>query len=237
MKHIIKRLSLSVLACVFFSTIGLAEEIYLKNGELIKGKITKITSSYISLESELGYGQIDIPKEQVINILFPEASRIDLARRYGIGYLHRAVETSSADRYNYQVNQLSFRTYFTTDIFLDFLLGYNSSQYVNSTTQQKETFSSFQSGVRMAHVFYGRSNASIYAGASLGVIAIEDSLKDLDESGVAVSAFVGVELFFPSLPDFGFSGEVALTSHNTKSLQRNDLSILALPTLSVHYYF
>ncbi len=214
-----------------------ADSIFLKNGEVIKGKIIEVNGEVITISSELGYGEINILREQIIAVTFPENTKVDLARRYGLGYLSKTPATSSNDRYYYRVNQVSFRTYPNTNYFLDFLFGYSSGKVTNITTNTSSDFSVMQTDIRLAYVLSRLSQLSTYTGVGVGYLYWKDPLLGTNEGGVEGQFFVGIEVSFEVLPSLGFSGELSVNFQKSKSLDRQDLAITALPTLAVHYYF
>ena len=68
---------------------ALAETIHLKGGERIKGRIIGITADTITIESEKGYGVLQVPRKDVLLIEYEDDSR-DPSRTIGFGYQHRS---------------------------------------------------------------------------------------------------------------------------------------------------
>ncbi|PCI21905.1 MAG: hypothetical protein COB67_13715, partial [SAR324 cluster bacterium] len=64
---------------------GQASFIYLKNGEIVKGRITQYTSQFLTLESLSGHGVLQIPTNEV-NMITSTQSQMKMNQRKGIGY-------------------------------------------------------------------------------------------------------------------------------------------------------
>lgn len=234
MKHAL--LLFGFLSIVLFPMKLAAETIYLKTGESISGTIIRTEPNFLYVESNAGYGTLKIPIEHIIVVTYSDMTKDDLSQRYGVGYVDKNLARGT-DGMQYKTNQISFRTYFKRSFFLDYLLGYTGYQFKPNKNSATQKFSVFQGDIRGAYVFSGRQNAMVYAGISLGVFSVEDSKNDFKESGAEGSVFLGTELFFQTMPDFGFSGEISIHHQNSSRFQRNDIGVLSLPTLSVHYYF
>lgn len=225
------RLIGALIIALTFSLTLYAETVYLKNGEQVKGNIKEVDDINIILESELGYGTLQIPRSEVITVHFPGA-KVDMSRRYGLGYKQRKSTTNtSRNSFNYAADMLSFRNVLSKEFFLDFQFGYGS-QTVNNAE-----ISVFAADVRFANIFNRSANMMQYYGAGGGYIQVKDDTNNLDESGTSLEAFIGAELFFPSLPNFGFAGELAVGKRDTENTSSVDLSTSTFPSFSIHYYF
>lgn len=229
--------SISIKNCfiLFFFLLYLplcfAETLYLKNGELINGKIKNIDDENITIESELGYGILSIPRNNIQMISFP-GSKIDLNHRFGIGYLQRKSTTNtSKNSFDYIADQISFKTFLSSDSFLDILFGYGTSSYKGNEA------SILSVDGRYGYIFDRSHNIQKYYGVSAGIIQVKDESNSVDEKGTTITAFLGFEIFFPSIPNFGFAGELAIGRTDTTNLEQLELSTSTFPSFSIHYYF
>ena len=66
---------------------------------------------------------------------------------------------------------------------------------------------------------------------------IKDDTQNIDGTGTGYGAFIGAEIFFPSLPNFAFSGEIGYSTKKVDDYEATDLSISSFPAFSIHYYF
>jgi hypothetical protein len=86
-----------------------AETIHLNTGESIRGRIVGIEEDVISVESERGFGVIQIQKSEISLIEYDEVQR-DPDRTMGIGYLHRVTpNTAGKEVVEYGVDALSIK--------------------------------------------------------------------------------------------------------------------------------
>ena len=218
--------------------------LYLINGENINGKLLQVDGQTITIESDKGYGVLTIPKADVLMITYPE-SEVNVSRRYGLGYFAKSnIISGVSDTLNYNLNQISLRTYFNESFILQWLAGFGSlSVNVDNpdTIDPNDTkairYQIFTASIRAAGVLKRNMNNVIYSGASFGFISTIDDSRNVEDSGVIYSVYLGAELFLFNMPNFGFSGEVAFDGLNTTNLSRFEISVSPIPTFSVHYYF
>ena len=105
-----------------------AETIHLNTGESIRGRIVGIEEDVISVESERGFGVIQIQKSEISLIEYDEVQR-DPDRTMGIGYHHRVTpNTAGKEVVEYGVDALSLKYGLSSDVSLVFLLGFFSSE-------------------------------------------------------------------------------------------------------------
>jgi len=184
--------------------------LYLKNGEIIEGIITQFTNEFLTIESPEGYGVLQIPISSV-NFLTAGKTNIDLNQRDGIGYVQRrSTLDSSTGLSSYSSNQISYKFFLSDDMFGNALLAYGSTANGDSKLQ----IMSFD--YRMGLTFKKIQNIQLYYGASIGYMQIKDDSRDVDGSGTGYGIFLGAEIFFHALPNFGFSGEIG---YSTKKVE------------------
>lgn len=219
---------------IFFFSIhaAYAEEIHLKNGENIHGRITQITDEEVVIESENNHGVLNIPRSEIKLIVFPE-SQIDLNQKYGIGYLqHKSTVNGSRQSYNYTSDQLSLKIFLEEDMFVQGVVAYGQVSKEGSTVLDV-----FDVGGRMGLIHEKTMNRVLYYGGSVEFINIKDTENDIDDDGIAIRGFVGAEFFFATLPSIGFSAELAVGLKLFGKVQTRDISSSTFPAFSMHYYF
>lgn len=223
-----------VTGLILLTGIAQAETVHLRSGEVIRGKITQVDAENISIESEQGFGVIEINRKEIALVIFDEGQR-DMKEKMGIGYLHLvSPNTAGANFSEYAVDSFSFKFWLTSEFSLNFLMGfYNVS---NGNTSNFEVFSY---DLRAANVFRRSGSLDMYYGASVGIISVTDTSQEplLDESGNRLRAFLGAEMFFPSLPNLGISSEVGFGSQSVGNTNITNISTTTFPTFSLHYYF
>ncbi len=205
--------------------------LYLKNGEIIEGIITQFTNEFLTIESPEGYGVLQIPISSV-NFLTTGRSHIELNQRDAIGYSQkRSTLDSSSGLTSYASNQLSYKFFLNKEMFGNVLLAYGNVSYGNSKLQL------LSMDYRMGLTFKRVQNILLYYGGSIGYIQIKDDTQNIEGTGTGYGAFIGAEIFFPSLPNFGFSGELGYSTKKVDDYESTDLSISSFPAFSIHYYF
>lgn len=210
------------------------ETLHLFSGERIKGKITAVDEDTLSVESDLGFGLIEIPKSEISLIEFEEARR-NLERKMGFGYYHRVTpNTQDGSALEYAVDAFSIKYWLSAWASLDFLVGFFSFADAGVTT-----FEIFSLDIRYAKVFQRRSEFDFYWGGSIGYIDVEDQTVSpaIVDSGQTLRGFLGVEIFFVTMPGLGFSSEIGFGSQSVGSREITSISSTTFPTLSVRYYF
>ncbi|MBU2515445.1 porin family protein [bacterium] len=205
--------------------------LYLKNGEIIEGIITQFTNEFLTIESPEGYGVLQIPISSV-NFLTTGKSHIELNQRDAIGYVQRrSTLDTSAGMTTYTSNQISYKFFISKSLFGNILLAYGNASYNGDKLQLLAL------DYRMGKTFKTVQNIVLYYGGSIGYMQVKDDSNGIDGSGTGYGVFVGAEMFFNSLPNFGFSGEIGYSTKTADEYKSSDLSISSFPAFSVHYYF
>ncbi|MCG8336808.1 MAG: porin family protein [Proteobacteria bacterium] len=205
--------------------------LYLKNGEIIEGIITQFTNEFLTIESPEGYGVLQIPISSV-NFLTTGRSHIELNQRDAIGYSQkRSTLDSSSGLTSYASNQLSYKFFLSKEMFGNILLAYGNVSYGSNKLQL------LSMDYRMGLTFKKVQNILLYYGGSIGYMQIKDDTQNIEGTGTGYGAFIGAEIFFPSLPNFGFSGELGYSTKKVDDYESTDLSISSFPAFSIHYYF
>jgi hypothetical protein len=205
--------------------------IYLKNGEIIEGIITQFTNEFLTIESSTGYGVLQLPISSV-NFITTGTSYIDLNQRNGIGYVQkRATINGSSGLSTYSSNQLSYKFFFENKLFGNILLAYGDASYNGSNTQVMAV------DYRLGYLFKKVQNVFLFTGGYVGYLQIKDDSRSVSGSGTEYGAFLGAEMFFPSLPNFGFAGEIGLGIQDVGDYSSTVLSVSSFPSFSIHYYY
>ena len=118
-----------------------------------------------------------------------------------------------------------------SDLFLDVLLAFGDATYNDNKLKV------FALDLKGGIIFDQTQNIFLYYGGSVGVLQITDDAGGVDGSGYSMRGFVGGEMFFPTLPNFGFSGEIGLGIKSVGDYKSTDISTSAFPTFGMHYYF
>ncbi len=211
-----------------------AETIHLSTGETIKGRIIGIEEDVISVESDRGFGVIQIQKSEISMIEYDDVQR-NPDRTVGLGYLHRIAPTAVGNEVvEYGVDALSLKFWLNPKNSLDLLLGFFSSEL----NGQKD-FEVFSFDVRLSQVFRRQGQLDLYYGGSLGYLSVTDKTgaTPLDDSGQSVRVFMGVEMFFVALPNLGISGEVGIGTQSVGGRKITSISTTTFPAMSIRYYF
>jgi hypothetical protein len=221
-------------ALLAWATPVLAETIHLKGGETIKGRIIGITNDTITIESEKGYGVLQVPRKEVLLIEYQDDAR-DPSRTIGLGYQHESAPVSGNGASTaYGLDALSLKYWLDKTDSVDIQFGFFSA--INDSSKDLEIFSL---EVRYAHVFKRQSELDLYYGGSLGYLAVKDKSTDpnLDDAGFGVKAFLGAEIFFVTLPNLGLAAEVGIGTQQVGSRSTTSITTTSFPTLSARYYF
>ena len=210
------------------------ETIHLSDGEVIRGRIIRTDDATISVESDKGFGVIQVNKSDITLIEYENKQR-DPSHLIGLGYLHRSAPTGSNSAINdYGLDALSLKYWLSSTDSIDTLLGYfNSSQ---SSTTELQVLSL---DLRYATVFQRKANLDLYFGGSAGFLSVIDKTNgnNINDTGTRVGVFLGIEAFFVTLPNLGISGEVGFSQQTVGKSSITDLSTTTFPTFSIHYYF
>jgi hypothetical protein len=223
-----------LIAMLWAAASAQAETVQLKTGESIRGKIVRSDADSISVESDKGFGVIQIKRSDITLIEFDQTER-DLSRLVGIGYYHRATPSSvGAQASEYGVDALSLKMWLSREDSVDLQLGF----YSNSDASGK-VFEVFSLDLRYARVFSRHASLDVYWGGSLGYLNVTDHTLGRDVTGTGYSArgFLGLELFFVSLPNVGISSELSVGTQHVANTSTTNLSATTFPTFSLRYYF
>lgn len=205
--------------------------IYLKNGEIIHGIINQFTNEIVTIESATGHGLLQLPTSS-INFITSKKSRMVLNQRNAIGYIQKkSTLNSGGGSRTYNSDQLSLKFFFDKELFGNALLAYGNASYSGND------LSIFAVSYRMGMIFKKIQDINLYYGGFLGFMEIKDDSRGINGSGTTMGVFLGAEIFFASLPNFGFSGEIGYETQSAGSYSATDLSISSFPTFSIHYYF
>jgi len=223
-----------VAAMAALAAPALAETIHLRGGERIKGRIIGITADTITVESEKGYGVLQVPRKDVLLIEYEDDSR-DPSRTIGFGYQHRSAPvTGNGAAAEYAVDALSLKYWLDRTDSVDVQFGFFST--INDGDKLLEIFSL---DLRYAHVFQRQAELDLYYGGSIGYLKVTDetTAEKVDDSGFGVRAFLGVEMFFTTLPNLGIASEIGIGTQQVGKRTTTSLSTSSFPTFSVRYYF
>lgn len=205
--------------------------IFLKNGEVIEGTITQFSNEFIIVESAAGHGVLQLPTAS-INLITSKKSRLRMEHRNGLGYVQKkSTLNSESGITNYASDQLSYKMFFENDLFGNVLFAYGNASVSGRKLQI------FAVDYRMGLIFDQIQNMMLYYGGSVGYLQINDDTNGVDGTGTSLGAFVGAELSFATLPNFGFSGEIGYRIQKAGNYDASDLSLSTFPSFSVHYYF
>jgi hypothetical protein len=223
-----------LLAALWGATPAHAEIVHLTTGESIKGKIVRVDADTISVESDKGYGVIQIKRSDITLIEFDQTQR-DLSRLVGLGYYHRATPSSvGAQAAEYGVDALSLKMYLTNLDWVDLQLG-----YYNNSDASGALFKVLSFDVRYGRIFKREANLDLYYGASVGYLSVTDKTlgRNVQGTGYSARGFLGVELFFVSLPNLGISSEISVGTQSVGKTSTTNLSTTTFPAFSIRYYF
>jgi hypothetical protein len=216
------------------ATTARAEIVHLADGEVIEGKIVRVDDTTVSIESDKGYGIIQLNKSDIVLIEYENHKR-DPSRTVGIGYFHRNAPTvTNAATSDYGLDALSLKYWLSSTDSVGALLGYYSASTGGTTELQIFSFD-----LRYANVFQRRGLADLYYGLSAGFLSVVDNVSgnNLNSTGYRGGVFLGTELFFATLPNVGISAEIGFYSQSIGKQSITDLSTSSFPTFAVHYYF
>lgn len=219
---------------LFFAAPVYGEKVHLSSGEVIEGQIVGVEEDIISIESERGFGVLQIRKADIILIEYEKAKR-NPDNTIGIGYHHRTnPNTAGGTAVEYGVDAVSLKFWMSDETSIDFLLGFFSSES-GSTTD----FEVFSFDVRWATVFKRQAQLDLYWGASVGFISVTDTTgaTPIDDSGQTLGVFVGAELFLVTVPNLGISGEIGLVTQSVGDRTTTNISTATFPAFSIRYYF
>ena len=205
--------------------------IYLRTGEVIEGNITQFTSDFLTIESLVGDGVLQIPTRQ-IQLITSKKSSMFLEGREGIGYVqNKSTLNSSNGPYYYNADQLSYKFFISNDTFGNFLGAYGDARY----NGEKLQIASLE--YKMGFIFDQYQNTLLYYAGSFGYLEINDTANNVSGVGISLRAMIGAEIFFNSLPNFGFAGEIGIGMKKIGDYEVTDMSTSNFPSFQIHYYF
>ena len=219
---------------LFLALTVKAETVHLNSGESIEGKIIRVEAESISVESSKGFGVIHVNRSDISLIEFDQKSR-GMSRKIGIGYYHRSSPSSvGAISAEYGVDALSMKMWLSDTDSVDIQLGFYS---FDDSVQTK--FSVFSLDARYAMVFTRKSNLDVYMGGSVGYLNVKDTTlnRNVSDTGTSLRAFLGVEMFFVTLPNLGISSEIGLGFQTVGNVNTTNLSTTTFPSFSIRYYY
>lgn len=220
-----------ILIAVVFSLWGgtaFGETVYLKTGEVIKGKIVRADQNAISVESAKGFGVIQLKREDIIEIEFDQNER-DVSRFFGVGYYHRITPL----RIDYLglafgMDAVSMKMWFSSKAAAEILFGFYSA------SGGGYSYDVLYLEGRYTQVFRRRNKLDLYWGFGVGMVNVTDSSKGVSESGTSMEAFLGAESFFTVMPNLTISTEIGV---NVQDVGASASSTLIAPALVLRYYF
>ncbi|MDH4120726.1 MAG: LSm family protein [Deltaproteobacteria bacterium] len=219
-------------ALMMASSPAWAEVIYLKSGETIRGKIVAFDQQTVTVDSERGFGTLQINRDDITMIEFDSAQRSP-ARTMGLGYLHRSTALGSAASVgDYGLDSLSIKYWIGDTSAMDFLVGFFSSS--QGTTTKLDIFSV---ELRYYNVFKRNGNLDLYWGLGGGFMNVNDTTRSLNAAGVSVRGVLGAEIFFPSMPNLGISTEIGMGAQTLGNITTTNISTTTFPNFSMRYYF
>ena len=205
--------------------------LYLRNGEVIEGNVTQFTSEFVTIESLSGNGVLQLPASE-IDLIASKKAGVILNQRQGIGYSQHKSTLNSTDRsFSYNSDQLSYKFFMSDDVFGNFLFAFGDASFGDKKLQIVSV------DYKMGAIFKRVQNSVLYFAASGGYMKVKDTANDIEDLGYTARAMIGMEMFFRTMPNFGFAGEVGIGHKKVGSYKETDLSTSNFPTFSIHYYF
>ncbi|MDH5560469.1 MAG: hypothetical protein OEY59_06390 [Deltaproteobacteria bacterium] len=205
--------------------------LYLKNGEVLRGKVTQFNKDYVTIESEQGVGSIQLPSTE-LSMIVSTTDRIDMTQRNGFGYhMNKSALHSTNGPGAYDSDQLSYKFYLDKTMFSDILFAFGNVK------SNEQVFKVVSLDYRLGVVFDQKQNTQFYYGGSAGYMQIKDDVNAIEGSGVSLKGFLGAEMFFNSLPNFGFAGEIGFGIKKIGEYSSSDVSTSSFPSFSIHYYY
>ena len=213
---------------ILWATSALGETIFLKTGEVIKGKIVRADQNAISIESDKGFGVIQVKREDIITIEFDQNER-DISRFFGLGYFHRIVPLRiDSLGLTFGIDAISLKMWFSSKRAAEILFGFYTA------TGSGLNYDTLYLEGRYTQVFSRRSKLDLYWGFGAGIVDMKDDSRGISASGTTLEAFLGAESFFTTLPNLTVSTEIGI---NIQEVGSNTSSTIIAPALVVRYYF
>ncbi|MGK5093368.1 hypothetical protein WDW89_15330 [Deltaproteobacteria bacterium TL4] len=203
--------------------------VHLNSGESLSGRIQKMDEQIVFLESDRGFGILQIERADVRLIEF-DSFRPDLTRKFGLGFYQRGVAlTGEGNNQEYNLGAMSFKNWLNALDAMELLLGYSETKGGG-----QNLLSIFSLEIRFVRTFLQEGNHQLYWAAGVGHLNVNDEFSDITTTGTRLNAAIGIEMFQLTYPNIGISTEIGITNQNIG--RRKSLSI-GLPSISVRYYF
>ncbi|OGG96753.1 MAG: hypothetical protein A2508_06870 [Candidatus Lambdaproteobacteria bacterium RIFOXYD12_FULL_49_8] len=208
-----------------------ANVVYLKNGEVIIGRITSYNPDFITIESLKGTGILQMPTAEV-NMITTQDTVVDMNQRTGIGYVqHKSTLNDSTGNITYTTDQFSYKSFLDEASFIDTLVAFGSRKNAGVKLQVLSL------DLRYGMVFDHFKNTLLYYGGQVGFLQVTDDVNQVSGSGIGFGGFIGAEMFFTQLPNFGFATELGIGYKRAGDYTALDFSASSFPSFSMHYYF
>lgn len=209
-----------------------AAVIHLHTGESLQGRIRQMDDTTLTLESNSGFGVLQIEKAQIRLIEF-EGQKQDFTRKIGLGYYQRGLATNGKGKAEeYSIGALSLKYWTSHTDAVQLQMG-----YAGTSQGSEKLLEIVQIDARYSQVMIQEGNQNIYWGAGMGYLGVVDDDVELDDNGLNIQGFLGIEIFLATLPNLGISGEIGVISQNVGDRRSFALFNSGFPTLAVHYYF
>lgn len=223
------RIKISILITLLFFFIAshsYAAIIHLNSGESLSGRIQSMDDQTLSLESDRGFGVLQIDKADIRLIEF-DGNRRDLSRKFGLGYYYRAPVSKE-----FSVSSASIKYWLNNSDAVDMQIGYAGT--ADDGTKLEEIF---HLEMRFSRVMIQEGNHDIYYGGGLGFISVTDEESKTDDTGLSFQAMLGIEFFFINYPNLGISAELGVTNQTVGDRKSIGLFSSGFPTMAARYYF
>lgn len=211
--------------CLFAFNVQ-AAIVHLNSGESLSGQIQSMDDQTLTLESDRGFGVLQIDKADIRLIEF-DGNQHDLSRKFGVGYYHKGAVAKE-----FTTNSASIKYWLNSTDAVDMLLGYGSTR--DGSTKIEEIFNL---EMRFTRVMLQEGNQDIYWGGGLGFISVKDKATKTDDTGLAIRGLLGVEFFFVTFPNLGISAELGISNQTVGGRSTLGIFNTGFPTMAVRYYF
>ncbi|MBF0286553.1 MAG: hypothetical protein HQM14_01930 [SAR324 cluster bacterium] len=209
-----------------FASNAYAAKIHLNSGESLSGKIQGMDDQTLSLESDRGFGVLQIDKADMRLIEF-DGNQRDLSRKFGLGYYQKNPVAEE-----FSIGSASLKYWLNSTDAVDMLIGYGGT--IEGGDKLEEIFSL---EVRFTKVVLQEGNHDVYWGGGLGFISVTDEETRTDDTGITLRGLLGVEFFFVSYPNLGVSAELGVSNQTVGDRTSMGVFSAGFPTMAVRYYF
>ena len=214
-----------LLFCVLAASVE-AATVHLNSGESLSGQIQSMDEQTLTLESDRGFGVLQIDKADISLIEF-EGNQRDLSRKFGVGYYQRG---PIAQEFN--IGSASLKYWLNPTDAVDMLIGYGGTLDGGDKIQEI-----FNLEMRYTRVMLQEGNHDLYWGGSLGFMSVTDRESKTDDTGFTLRALLGIEFFFVTFPNIGISAELGVTNQTVGGRSTLGIFSTGFPTMAVRYYF